>query len=78
MIPEETVADNLAVWQRYNLIFVLLRLIVGDFTLILQVELFPSAEAVMIVSPGLMAVTVPFSSTVAILFLLLFQVTFEL
>jgi len=50
---------------------------VGAFTVILQVILLPSEVAVMVVSPGLMPVTLPFWSIVAIIFLLLFQVILE-
>jgi hypothetical protein len=70
---EETEAVICTDCPRYNFTEVLLNFTEGDLTLRLQVTEVSSALAVITVAPGFKPVTVPLSSTTAILFLLLFQ-----
>ena len=76
--PDDTLAINFSLCPRYKVIFFLFKVTVGCLTLTLQLALLPLAVTVMVVSPGFKPSTFPWSSTVATLFRLLFQVTEDL
>ena len=73
--PEDAVAISLDLSPTFNVSEVFESLITGFLTVILQVTLVLSQVAVIVASPGFMAVILPYSSIVAILFLLLLYVT---
>lgn len=66
-MPEETLADNVFRLPFLSVNLDALNLIVGDFTVILQVRVTPSALTEMVAVPCFLAVTTPESETTAIL-----------
>ena len=73
-LPEETLAVSVFRFPFFIVNLEALNLIVGDFTVILQVRITPSALTAMVAVPCFLAVTTPESETTAILLALEDQV----